>query len=225
MKSIFFVRHGQSLHNIHADLWDIHMDDAFGLTREGVEQAISLGEFVAEGVTHGNLGFGNPVKIWSSDHIRAVQTASILNTVATKRIGRSKFQHEVSPVLREFYKVNSGFALKDFNFQDFMECPIHKYTTVDDHCRPEPESSRSIYELALDIRDFMETLPENMCHIVVSHHFTISAGLCTQWVGGRLRDLDRLEFSKMVVNEPIPHCFLLSQMSLQPETISRLKSL
>lgn len=216
--NITFVRHGQALHNTSKKFWDINVDDALGLTAEGVEQACRVIDHFPED----DLSL---VKLVSSDQIRAIQTSSIFAGSLSARTGRRK-EVERDSRLREFYFVNSGFPLSNFDFEAYVSDPFRVFGSSNPHVAE--SECKSMFELCDDIWDFMcYTAKSPYHHICFSHHFTISAAECMTAIGGQLRSLRDLSvFAKAVAELDVEHCKPLRVGTLlDDETRKRLLSL
>ena len=70
IKKIFIVRHGEAMHQVNGDVWDVCANKDIGLTALGKQQAKQCGDFLAnEGLSEKNA------LIMCSPYLRAEQTA------------------------------------------------------------------------------------------------------------------------------------------------------
>lgn len=185
-RKLLFVRHGESLHNVHPEAWSFHNDDILGLTLTGAAQAKNAGFLISEGYGH----FQEHV-VWSSPQVRAVQTASLIH----QEIGLSLTSRLEPPIrserLREFFCNSSGVPVQNFDYPEFLANPDRRYVIKKPHCL-EVSHTRNVLDLMKESIDFFNEVADDdfttrwskgsRCHVAVSHHFTIAAALAVSYL-------------------------------------------
>lgn len=195
---VVFIRHGESLHNVDPSLYDLHLDEVFGLTSDGVRQAEQTGNILTAMFQE----HPRKLRFWHSGQIRALQTAAVVRTILSRETGE-KFPTQSFDGLMEFYVNSTGHKFEGFDFDEFLKNPLLTYQTAD-----KTATTRCIREMVHQTDKFVLSLhdkPDDALNIVISHHFPISAAMYA-WRHPSHAEENPLDVAKEVVNAKVDHC-------------------
>ena len=161
MKNIITIQHTQSIHHTNGMIggWG-----DWNLSELGIEQAERIGKRLSKEIE------GNKYTMYSSDLLRAKQTAEIVG----KHLG-------IKPIIVSALKEISCGEANGISKEEARKIDLGSMKTVDDISFPGAESMRDVYNrLSVFLNEILENKEENI--IIVAHG--ISLGIFNiLWLG------------------------------------------
>ncbi len=179
MSSIWFVRHGEALHNVHHALWKYDNEAMFGLTMAGVLGTLHVAKVLAASA--------KTYQLWHSPSVRTLQTAHIIKTEISKV--------KTAPVLVEhdwLREIGTAYH-PEFCYKTFSNDPHYK--------KSNGESFSDRLQLLADLPLTKAFATANSNVVVVSHMHAIPAVLGSLLIkSGQLPHTEALRLHNLKVD-------------------------
>ena len=162
MSSVYLLRHGQSVGNANSQLYSTTFNPEMPLNITGHHETTSAAQHLKNAIGK------NPVVIFSSHYLRAIQTAEIIK----KALGKRQINQSVFLAERNYGEEEGSADVNDFATRPMEK---HAYNTAG-HLEYTPVRGESLLDVHMRVglfvlqHDSFRFIPSA---IIVSHEFTL----------------------------------------------------